>query len=88
MDMDSEQVIVTVNRTLEGPYNSNNDIETRQERGTQVFFLQNISQRSYANSPRSILWGAVVDKKNPDKYEIIGSLIVLSGAGIIFYSPR
>lgn len=36
----------------------------------------------------SILWGAIVDKKNPDKYEIIGSLIVLSGAAIIFYSPR
>ena len=28
----------------------------------------------------SILWGAIVDKKNPDKYEIIGSLIVLSGS--------
>ena len=27
----------------------------------------------------SILWGAIVDKKNPDKYEIIGLLIVLSG---------
>jgi small multidrug resistance family-3 protein len=36
----------------------------------------------------SILWRAVVDKKNPDKYEIIGSIIVLSGAAIIFYSPH
>jgi small multidrug resistance family-3 protein len=36
----------------------------------------------------SILWGLLVDKKKPDKFEIIGSLIVLSGAGIIFYSPR
>jgi small multidrug resistance family-3 protein len=36
----------------------------------------------------SILWGALIDKKKPDRYEIIGSLIVLVGAVIIYYSPR
>ena len=36
----------------------------------------------------SILWGVLIDKKKPDRYEIIGSLIVLVGAVIIYYSPR
>ena len=36
----------------------------------------------------SIIWGALIDRKRPDKYEIVGSLIVILGAAIIFYSPR
>jgi small multidrug resistance family-3 protein len=36
----------------------------------------------------SIVWGALVDKKKPDRYEIVGSLIVLLGAAVIYYSPR
>lgn len=36
----------------------------------------------------SIIWGAVIDKKTPDKHEIIGALITLVGALIIFYAPR
>ena len=36
----------------------------------------------------SILWGLIIDKKRPDRYEIIGSLVVVFGAVIIFYSPR
>lgn len=36
----------------------------------------------------SLIWGAFVDKKNPDKYEIIGALIALSGVLIMFYVPR
>ena len=36
----------------------------------------------------SILWGFIIDKKKPDKYEIIGALIALIGALIIFYAPR
>jgi small multidrug resistance family-3 protein len=36
----------------------------------------------------SILWGMTVDKKKPDRFEIIGSLIAISGAIIIFYTPR
>ncbi len=36
----------------------------------------------------SILWGMVVDKKRPDKYEIIGSSVAVLGSIIIFYSPR
>ena len=36
----------------------------------------------------SLIWGAAVDKKKPDKYEIIGALIALVGVGIIFYIPR
>jgi drug/metabolite transporter superfamily protein YnfA len=30
----------------------------------------------------------VVDKKRPDGFEIIGSLIAICGAIIIFYTPR
>jgi small multidrug resistance family-3 protein len=36
----------------------------------------------------SIVWGALVDKKKPDRYEIVESLIVLLGAAAIYYSPR
>ena len=36
----------------------------------------------------SVLWGIYVDKKKPDRFEIIGSLIAILGAIIIFYSPR
>jgi small multidrug resistance family-3 protein len=36
----------------------------------------------------SSLWGLVVDKKRPDRYEIIGSIVTVFGAIIIFYTPR
>ncbi|HEY7569924.1 MAG TPA: YnfA family protein [Nitrososphaeraceae archaeon] len=36
----------------------------------------------------SVIWGVLIDKKKPDRFEVIGSLIVLSGAVIIFYGPR
>jgi small multidrug resistance family-3 protein len=36
----------------------------------------------------SILWGMFIDRKKPDRYEIIGSVIAVMGAVIIFYSPR
>jgi len=36
----------------------------------------------------SILWGMMVDKKRPDKFEIIGSMVAVLGAVIIFYAPR
>lgn len=36
----------------------------------------------------SILWGMIVDKKRPDRYELIGSFVAFFGAIIIFYSPR
>ena len=35
----------------------------------------------------SIIWG-LIDKKKPDKFEIIGGIIVLIGALVIFYFPR
>jgi small multidrug resistance family-3 protein len=36
----------------------------------------------------SIVWGMIVDKKKPDRFELIGSLIAVVGAVIIFYAPR
>ena len=36
----------------------------------------------------SLLWGFLIDKKKLDKYEIIGSVITIIGACIIFYPPR
>lgn len=36
----------------------------------------------------SIVWGIIVDKQKPDRFEIIGSLVAVSGAIIIFYTPR
>jgi small multidrug resistance family-3 protein len=36
----------------------------------------------------SIIWGIIVDKKKPDRFEIIGSLVAICGAIVIFYTPR
>jgi small multidrug resistance family-3 protein len=36
----------------------------------------------------SIVWGRIVDGKKPDRYEIIGSIVAVVGALIIFYAPR
>jgi small multidrug resistance family-3 protein len=36
----------------------------------------------------SIAWGMIVDKKKPDRIEIIGSLVAVCGAIIIFYTSR
>jgi len=36
----------------------------------------------------SIIWGFVVERKKPDRYEIVGSLIAVAGAAVIFYTPR
>jgi small multidrug resistance family-3 protein len=36
----------------------------------------------------SIIWGVTIDKKRPDRYEILGSLIAFVGALMIFYAPR
>ncbi|MCD4806464.1 MAG: YnfA family protein [Methanococcoides sp.] len=36
----------------------------------------------------SLIWGFVVDKKDPDRYEIIGALIALVGVFVMFYMPR
>ena len=36
----------------------------------------------------SIMWGYWVDKKRPDRFEIIGSAVVLAGVAVIFYFPR
>ena len=36
----------------------------------------------------SIVWGFMIDKKKPDRYEIIGALVALVGAAIIMYAPR
>lgn len=36
----------------------------------------------------SIIWGMLVDKKKPDRYEVIGAAIALIGAAIMMYAPR
>ncbi len=36
----------------------------------------------------AIIWGLIIDKKRPDRFEIIGGAVVLTGAFIIFYAPR
>jgi small multidrug resistance family-3 protein len=36
----------------------------------------------------AIIWGLIIDKKRPDRFEIIGGTVVLIGALIIFYAPR
>lgn len=36
----------------------------------------------------AIIWGRIVNKKKPDRYEIIGALVAVVGALVIFYAPR
>lgn len=36
----------------------------------------------------SILWGYWIDKKKPDRFEILGSMTVLVGVTVMFYFPR
>lgn len=36
----------------------------------------------------SIIWGLIIDKTKPDRYEIIGAGIALIGAAVIMYVPR
>jgi len=36
----------------------------------------------------SLIWGFFVDKKRPDRYEVIGALIALVGVFERFYIPR
>ncbi|HRK04715.1 MAG TPA: YnfA family protein [Chlorobiota bacterium] len=36
----------------------------------------------------SILWGWWVDGLRPDVYDVVGSVIVLVGVAIIFFTPR
>jgi small multidrug resistance family-3 protein len=36
----------------------------------------------------SMIWSTVFDKFTPDKYDIIGALIVILGISIIYYGPR
>lgn len=36
----------------------------------------------------SLFWGWGVDKKKPDRFELIGGVIALIGAAIIIWTPR
>jgi small multidrug resistance family-3 protein len=36
----------------------------------------------------AIIWGRIVDKKKADRYKIIGSIVAIIGALVIFYAPR
>lgn len=36
----------------------------------------------------SLIWGLIIDKKKPDRYEIIGGIIALFGAAVMMYAPR
>ena len=36
----------------------------------------------------SLLWGVVLDRFRPDRYDIIGAVICLLGVAVIMYAPR
>ena len=36
----------------------------------------------------ALLWSWLIDNTEPDRFDILGGLIVLAGAAIIFYAPR
>lgn len=36
----------------------------------------------------SLLWAWLVDDFRPDRYDLLGALVVLAGVWIMFYAPR
>lgn len=36
----------------------------------------------------SLIWGMIVDRYQPDRYDIAGALICLAGVAVIMYAPR
>ena len=36
----------------------------------------------------SLAWGVLVDKFQPDRYDLVGAAICLLGVGVIMYAPR
>lgn len=36
----------------------------------------------------ALLWGWLVDKKNPDLYDWVGAVICLAGVAVIMWAPR
>lgn len=36
----------------------------------------------------SLVWGVVVDRFRPDRYDVIGALVCLAGVAVIMYAPR
>jgi small multidrug resistance family-3 protein len=36
----------------------------------------------------SLLWGVVFDGFQPDRYDLVGVVICLTGVGVIMYGPR
>ncbi|MFC0505365.1 YnfA family protein [Micromonospora costi] len=36
----------------------------------------------------SLVWGMVVDKFRPDRYDVVGAAICLVGVAVIMYAPR
>jgi small multidrug resistance family-3 protein len=36
----------------------------------------------------SLLWGWGVDGSRPDRFDVIGAVVVLAGVGIIYFAPR
>lgn len=36
----------------------------------------------------SLLWGWGVDRMRPDRYDLLGALVVLVGVGVIYFAPR
>ena len=36
----------------------------------------------------SLGWGMVVDRFRPDRYDVIGAVICLTGVAVIMYAPR
>ena len=36
----------------------------------------------------SLLWGAVVAREAPDRFDVIGALLCLAGVSVLMYAPR
>ena len=36
----------------------------------------------------SLVWGVIVDRFCPDRYDVSGALLCLAGVAVIMYAPR
>jgi small multidrug resistance family-3 protein len=36
----------------------------------------------------SLLWGWLIDRQRPDRFDVIGSILCLAGVAVMMYAPR
>ena len=51
-------------------------------------FAWSVALLLFVGGAGSLAWGMALDGFRPDRWDVIGALICLSGVGVIMYGPR